>query len=812
MNIKRILFAFATAVITVLTAGAAVTGDITPVPFTNVHITDRFWAQRLSVMRRTTIRYALKKVEDAGQIRNFEYAGRIVSGKAKVGDLKFQSENPYDDAEVYKVLEGAAYLLTVEKDPWLEAKCDSIISLICSAQEPDGYLQTNYTIHNPLHPWYNGEKWKSDWNLSHETFNIGELIESAIAYYQATGKDRYLRCARRAADNLCSVFGRDGLKMAPGHAVIEMALVRLYELTRDEKYLNECKFFLDCRGLRKFDPASPDMRVNGKYWQDHLPATGQRSAEGHAVRAMYFYSGMADWVRYSGDRDYETAVTAIWNNIAGKKFYITGGFGARDENEAFGENYELPNAGAYCETCASVAGTMFCERMFRLHGKARYIDMLERALYNTVLDGTSIHGTTFYYPNRLEVSERGNERSEWFGTSCCPTNLCRLIPSVPGYVYAVSDRSLYLNLFISSTATMSVGRYDLTVRQSTGYPYDGDVKVKVSFRNNGKRGPQMKDLRIRIPGWAQNRPVDSDLYSYANPTTTPVTIRVAGKSYAYSTADGYAVLPLSVVKKGEIEISLPMDIHQVKAIDSVAADRGLRSYERGPLVYCAEGVDNGGLPDGICIPEGARYETTTMLPELFDGGVTAIMASGIMCGGSNGTMTKTGCSVRLIPYFARAHRGASAMKVWIPVDASAIAAPIAWIDKVQPTDEANEKAHHLTGSNMRTGTELGWRDSNGGYIGYTMKVLPDKPVDVVLKLWGSDNGNRRFYITVDGRRIAQEVVENCAPGQYYYARHAIPAELSRGKQSVTVKLESDNGSLVGGLFGLYTTIGGSTQP
>lgn len=779
---------------------------IKPVPFTHVHITDQFWSQRLETMRNTTIRYAFRKLEDAGQIRNFEYAGKIVSGEAKVGELSFQSGQPYDDAEVYKVLEGAAYILTVQKDEELEAYCDGVIDKICSAQEPDGYLQTNFTIHNPLHPWYNGSKWTSDWNLSHETFNVGELVESGIAYYQATGKDKLLNCAIKAADNMCDVFKEGGIKMAPGHAVVEMALVRLYELTGNEKYLNECKFFLDCRGIRKFDPSSGDLRVNGKYWQDHQPAIEQRSAEGHAVRALYFYSGMADWVRYSGDQDYQTAIDAIWNNIASKKFYITGGFGSRDNNEAFGEDYELPNANAYCETCASVAGTMFNERMFRLHGDSRYVDMLERALYNTVLDGLSIAGTSFYYPNRLEAASRGNERSEWFGTSCCPTNLCRLIPSVPGYVYATSDESLYVNLYVNSTAEATVGTSDLTLSQVTGYPYSGDVRLQIGFADNGKEAVRMKDVRLRIPGWAVNRPVDSDLYSYVNLTVTPVVIKIAGNEYAYTTDRGYAVIPVEEAMKGEIEIILPMDVHQVVSNDNLKSNKGLRSYERGPIVYCAEGVDNGNALDNIYIPENVAFTTLTTLSTLFRGGTVQIAAPAVKVSNDNGEVTNTDVTARLIPYFARAYRTPSRMKVWMPMDGSTLESSVVYIDKVQPTDDADEAAHSLTGTNMRTGADLGWRDSDGGYISYVMKIDPDKPMDLILKQWGSDSNNRRFDIYVDGTRFSYDEIENFAPNQYYYMHHAMPFELTKGKSKVTIKLQSINGSTVGGIFGVYTAL------
>lgn len=790
-----------------LSVSARANGEIKQVPFTDVQVKDQFWKQRLDVMRNTTIRYAFQKCTDAGQLRNFEYAGKIVSGEAQVGDLTFQTGNPYDDAEVYKVLEGASYVLTTQANASLEEYCDGVIDLICSAQEPDGYLQTNFTIHNPLHPWYNGEKWTSDWNLSHETFNVAELVEAAIAYYQATGKDKLLNCAKKAADNMLSVFNEEGIKMAPGHAVVEMALVRLYELTREERYLQGCKFFLDCRGIRKFDPTSGDQRVNGKYWQDHLPAIEQRTAEGHAVRAMYFYSGMADWVRYTGDQAYETAVTAIWDNIASKKCYITGGFGARDNNEAFGEDYELPNASAYCETCASVAGSMFNLRMFRLHGESKYIDMLERALYNTVLDGYGIEGKTFYYPNRLASTSRGDARPEWFGTSCCPTNLCRLIPSVPGYIYATDDDALYWNLFVASTATATVGNAEYGITVTGSYPYKGDMKLTF---NSVEGDASDKTLKVRIPGWAINKPVESDLYSYTNPTTTPVVIKLNGEEVSYTMEDGYAVLQKDWAEGDYVELSLPMDIHQVVSNANLKTNAGLCSYERGPIVYCAEGVDNNGKLDNLFIPEGATGTASTApssISTLFKGGIQQLRMNGMVCT-QNGDQVETASRVvRLIPYFARANRAASPMLVWIPTDESKMQQPIDFLDEVKICNSASESAHNLKGENMRTGTDLGWRDAPNGWISYDMKVDSERPTDLVLKLWGSDGGNRKFDIYCDGTVFSYEHVNGFAPNEYYYMRHPIPFDLTKDKEKVTIKMQAvDANNTVGGLFGVYTAL------
>ena len=803
MNNKLIMFAVACLVCGSMMAK----GEIKQVPFTDVQVKDQFWKQRLDVMRNTTIRYAFQKCTDAGQLRNFEYAGKIVSGEAQVGDLTFQSGNPYDDAEVYKVLEGASYVLTTQADASLEEYCDGVVDLICSAQEPDGYIQTNFTIHNPLHPWYNGEKWKSDWNLSHETFNVAELIEAAIAYYQATGKDKLLNCAKRAADNMLGVFNENGIKMAPGHAVVEMALVRLYELPREERYLQGCKFFLDCRGIRKFDPTSADQRVNGKYWQDHLPAIEQRSAEGHAVRAMYFYSGMADWVRYTGDQAYETAVIAIWDNIAGKKFYITGGFGARDNNEAFGEDYELPNASAYCETCASVAGSMFNLRMFRLHGEGKYIDMLERALYNTVLDGYGIQGKTFYYPNRLASSSRGDARPEWFGTSCCPTNLCRLIPSVPGYIYATDNDALYWNLFVASTATATVGDATFGITVTGSYPYRGEMKLTFNSIEGNTSG---KTLKVRIPGWAVNKPVESDLYSYTTPTTTPVVIKLNGSEVTYTVQDGYALLQHDWKEGDYVNVSLPMDIHQVVSNENLKTNKGLCSYERGPLVYCAEGVDNGDKLDNLYIETGATGTASnapSTMTALFKGGIQVLRMNGKSCTMDGSEVVASDKMIRLVPYFSRAHRAATAMMVWIPTDASKMQQPIDFLDEVKICNNTSEQAHNLQGENMRTGSDLGWRDAPGGWISYDLKVDPLRPTDLVLKLWGSDGGDRRFDIYCEGTVFSYEELNGFAPNEYYYMRHQIPFDLTKDKEKVTIKMQAIYANnTVGGLFGVYTAL------
>lgn len=359
---------------------------------------------------------------------------------------------------------------------------------------------------------------------------------------------------------------------------------------------------------------------------------------------------------------------------------------------------------------------------------------------------------------------------------------------------------------MNSTATTSIGNYDLNITQTTEYPYSGDIKVNVAFTDNGKGDATMQDLRIRIPGWAVNKPVDSDLYSYVNPKTQPIVIKVAGQEYTYKVENGFAILPIDEVKKGEVEVILPMDVHQVVSNENLKSNKGLRSYERGPLVYCAEGVDNGNNLDHLYIPENVEYTTKNILPALLNGGTEQILAPAVNVQNSNGEVIKSDTIVRMLPYFARAHRTPSQMKVWIAMDESTLESSLEYIDKVQPCDAAGETAHNLAGTNMRTGADLGWRDSDGGYISYVMAVDPNRPVDLILKQWGSDSNNRKFDIYVDGRKFSYDEIENFAPNQYYYMHHAIPFELTSGKSKVTIKLQSINGSTVGGIFGVYTSI------
>ena len=411
---------------------------IDPVPFTSVKVTDSFWGQRLQASREVTIPLAFSKCEETGRYENFIKAAHP-SDTYKVEGFSF------DDTDVYKTIEGASYSLQTYPDKKLQKYIDSILVIVAGAQEPDGYLYTARTM-NPKHPhnWAGKERWVAVENLSHEFYNLGHMVEGAVAHYQATGKRNFLDIAIKYADCVCREIGKgpEQKKYVPGHQIAEMALVKLYMVTGDKKYLDQAKFFLDTRGYTSRKDA---------YSQAHKPVVEQDEAVGHAVRAVYMYSGMADVAAITGDSSYIKAIDKIWDNIVSKKIYITGGIGARHAGEAFGNNYELPNLSAYCETCAAIGNVYMNYRLFLLHGDAKYFDVLERTLYNGLISGVSLDGGSFFYPNPLSSSGKYS-RKPWFGCACCPSNVSRFIPSLPGYVYAVKDDQVYVNLFLSNKA------------------------------------------------------------------------------------------------------------------------------------------------------------------------------------------------------------------------------------------------------------------------------------------------------------------------------------------------------------------------
>ncbi len=620
---------------------------IRPVPFTSVRVADVFWTPRMETNRTVTIPFDFKKCEETGRIDNFAVAGGLMKGE-------FRGIR-YDDSDVYKIVEGASYSLALHPDAALDGYLDDLIVKIAAAQEPDGYLYTARTIDPNKLPRGAGPTRWSQLKDSHELYNVGHLYEAAVAHFLATGKRMLLDVAVKNADLIARTFGPGGLHGVPGHEEIEIGLVKLYRATGLKKYLDLAKFFLDERG----NPKGHDLY--GIYAQDHLPVIRQDKPVGHAVRAGYLYSGMADVAALTGDSSYVKALDLLWTNILSTKLYLTGGIGARRQAEAFGEDYELPNPTAYNETCAAIANALWNERMFLLHGDAQYIDVLERILYNGFLSGVSIEGDRFFYANPLESDgstpfNMGKpERQPWFNTSCCPSNVARLVPSLPGYVYAQKDSLIYVNLFVAGQATLGVAGRRIFLRQDTRYPWEGKIRITVQTAD---KIPFV--LMIRVPGWALEKPVPSDLYRFAEPGTKPVLLKINGTKVPVRIERGYAVVQKSWKNGDRVELDLPMPIRRVICNENVKTNNGLVALQRGPVVYCAEGTDNGGTVLDFSLDDKARL-TAEFKQDLL-GGIQIIH-------GEATKWTPEGKSVRsltVIPYYAWAHRGAGPMRVWFP--------------------------------------------------------------------------------------------------------------------------------------------------
>jgi len=622
------------------------------VPFNEVKISDQFWLPKIETNRTVTIPASFAKCEEMGRMDNFLIAGGKMKGKVK-------GEMPFDDTDVYKTIEGASYSLTTHLDPKLDGYVDSIIGIIKIGQEADGYLTTYKTIDTTYSPakWCSpAGRWRNE-QCSHELYNSGHMFEAAVAHYQATGKTNFLDIATKNADLLLKVFGEGKNPGVPGHQIVETGLIKLYQVTGKKDYLKLARHFLDFRG------DSTKRKLWGPYNQDHKPVIQQDEAVGHAVRAEYMYAGMTDIAALYKDEAYKNAVNKIWDNIVSKKLYITGGVGARHDGEAFGDNYELPNLTAYNETCAAIANVYWNYRMFLLHGDSKYIDVLERSLYNGVISGIGLDGKTFFYPNPLECdmlykfnSGETLDRQPWFDCSCCPTNMCRFLPSVPGYIYAQGNNSLYVNLFAQSSATIRLNKkLPVTISQETKYPWDGQVKISVS---PGKASQFA--LCLRIPGWVENRVVPSDLYSFISPEKDSVSVTVNGQPVRYKTEKGYAIIDREWKSGDVVNFSLPMSIRRVEANTKVADDLGKVAIERGPIVYCLEGVDNGPQLMKLSLPDSSKLTGTFNSGEL--SGIVTISGDAVVNGDKKAQTQK----FTAIPYFVWNNRGADEMKVWIP--------------------------------------------------------------------------------------------------------------------------------------------------
>ncbi len=650
---------------------------ITPVPFTAVKVTPTtFWGQRLEASRSVTIPLAFSKCESEGRYKNFDHAAEHLKDPSKtfkVNGVGFS----FDDTDPYKTIEGASYILQTFPDKKLQAYVDSVIDIIARAQEPDGYLYTART-QNPANPhhWAGQHRWVKEEDLSHELYNLGHMVEGAVAHWQATGSKKFLDIARRYADCVVQQVGPAAGQacVVPGHQIAEMALARLYLATGEKKYLDEAKFLLDYRGKTE---------IKHEYSQAHLPVIEQSEAVGHAVRAAYMYAGMADVAALTADTAYINAIDRIWSNIVEKKLYITGGIGATASGEAFGENYELPNMSAYCETCAAIGNVYVNHRLFLLHGESKYYDVLERTLYNGLISGVSLDGGKFFYPNPLE-SMGQHQRQAWFGCACCPSNICRFIPSLPGYVYAVKevDRSnddatpaVYVNLFVASTSTITVGGKKVGLSQQTDYPWDGETVITVNKNTAGTF-----NMKVRIPGWVRGQVLPSDLYYYSDNQRLGFSVTVNDVTVPLiPTPDGYVNIERRWKKGDKVLVHLEMKPRIVRANSKVDADRGMIAVERGPLVYCAEHPDNTFDIFSTLISQEPTFRLgqQTIVPADNRPGTknhcvtTLITEAQSLDFNKEGKLTTTDRTLTLIPYYAWCHRGSGKMRVWLPQDLNA---------------------------------------------------------------------------------------------------------------------------------------------
>jgi len=612
---------------------------ITPVNFTQVELQEGFWKSWVELAVHSTIPFSFQKCEETGRIDNFIFAGGLREGK-------FRGSFGFDDSDVYKIMEGASYSLMLDEDPVMESYLDSVVHYIAAAQEEDGYLYTSWTLKaNDYNDFaccsYSPEgQWIGTAGASHEFYNAGHMYEAAVAHYLATGKRSFLDVAVKNADLIYDVCITQGNDYVPGHQEIEIGLAKLYRVTGDPRYIELAKHLLDIRAEAS----------SGEYSQAHRPVTEQDEAVGHAVRANYMYSAMADVAALTGDSAYLEAIGKIWNNVVSKKLSLTGGVGASHQGEAYGPDYDLPNH-PYNETCAAIANVYWNHRMFLLHGDSRYMDVVERTLYNGLISGLSLDGIHFFYPNTLRhdgsapFNQGVNGRSPWFDCSCCPSNLSRFVPSVAGYAYAVSDRDLYINLYMNSHITLQTSRGDLEVIQRSDYPWDGRIEVEFL---NGKEVEQT--VRLRIPGWARNQPVPSDLFSYEGVNSSDYKVLVNGEATDSRMEKGYAVIEHAWSKGDVITLMLPMEVRKVRAHKKVEEKQGLVAVELGPIVYCAEEVDNGAdvleIHIGTADPFGYHFEQSLL------GGINVVEGAGM----------------KMVPYFSWANREVGKMNVWFAED------------------------------------------------------------------------------------------------------------------------------------------------
>jgi len=623
-----------------------------PVNYWEVKVTDDFWAPRMETNRLVTIPYLFRMNEETGRVDNFRIAAGLKAGQ--------HTGKRYNDSDIYKAIEAAAYTLKTNPDPKLKQQIDDLVAIIGQAQEPDGYLFTARTI-DPENPAAGAgqERW-SNLRVSHELYNLGHLYEAAVAYYQATGEKNLLDLAIKSADLLVKTFGPDKRRAFPGHQEVEIGLAKLYRVTGREDYLNLAKFFLDERGHyhggEVYPRSSPFYIYNSEeYLQNHRPVLEQTEAVGHSVRAAYMYNAMLEIAALGGWPEYATASQKIWENTVNKKLYLTGGIGSAGEYEAFGADYELPNEQAYAETCAAVGNAFWNQRLFQYEGDGQYIDLLERIIYNGLLSGVGLSGDKFFYQNPL-ASKGKYERSSWFEVACCPANAARFLATFPGYIYAHSADEVFINLFVKSRANFAFSQTELEIVQEGRYPWFGSIQIGI----NPKRVREFT-VCLRIPGWAQNRPLPGDLYNYHDSQAGQVVVKLNRKPVPVAVDRGYLRLKRKWKMGDVMEVLFPLEIKRVIANEQVKEDRGKVAVERGPVLYCAEGQDNGGTALNLALPDSSRLQAWYRSDLL--GGVGVITGSGLAVDGQGGESRKQ--NLFLIPYCVWANRGPWEMTVWL---------------------------------------------------------------------------------------------------------------------------------------------------
>lgn len=621
------------------------TRKIEPVSFSQVTITDTFWKPTLDKVATTTLQACIYQTEvKTPRIRNFE---KVARGQNEKHEGIF-----YDDSDVFKALEAIAYSLKNHPNPALETKADEWIDKIAAAQLPDGYINTYYTLGRL------NERW-SDMSM-HEDYNGGHLIEAAVAYYQVTGKRKLLDVAIRFADHFDSLFGPGKKHWVTGHQELELALVKLYNVTQDKKYLTLAHWLLEERGHKYAKGYTWTEWKDTAYAQDVVPVREQKEITGHAVRAMYLYTGTADVAALTGDAGYMQAMQTVWEDVVHRNLYVTGGIGSSGSNEGFSTDYDLPNEQAYCETCASVGMVFWNQRMNLLTGNSQFIDVLERSLYNGARDGLSLSGDRFFYGNPL-ASDGRHYRREWFGTACCPANIARLVSSLGDYIYGYSDAGLWINLFIGSSTTARIGKAEVPITMETNYPWDGNVKLTLQPKSKSKF-----KVHFRIPGWVQGEAVPGDLFAFEDKTKEAFTLSVNGMAVPFQLLNGYAVIDRDWKKGDQVELVLPMDVKRIVSRPEVKQNADRVALQRGPLVYCVEGADNGGQAWNFILPDNARF-TTSFQPNLLEG-VTTIQfdAPAVQVTADGQSVITETKKITAIPYYAWCNRGQNPMQVWLP--------------------------------------------------------------------------------------------------------------------------------------------------